>query len=123
MGDSTAIPIFNQRVYAVVRQVPKGMVTTYGTIAAALGDPKKAREVGWALHAKPREESAAAYRVVNREGSLSGGWAFGSPDVQRGLLEAEGVGFLPDGRVDLSRHLWRPEGGAGSNLPIQPSLL
>lgn len=105
----TAPDPFSQRVYEMVSRVPQGMVTTYGAIASALGDPRKAREVGWALHAKPKEVAAPAHRVINREGRLSGGWAFGGPEVQRGLLEAEGVTFLPDGRVDLEKHLWRPE--------------
>lgn len=107
----SAIPNpFNHRVYEVVARVPSGRVTTYGAIAAALGDPRKAREVGWALYAKPKEVASPAHRVINREGKLTGGWAFGSPEVQRGLLESEGVTFLPDGRVDLEKHLWRPEG-------------
>ena len=99
---------FNLLVYRVVCRIPSGMVTTYGAIAAFLGDPRKAREVGWAPHAKPEDVAAPCHRVVNREGRLTGGWAFGSPEVQRALLEAEGVGFLPCGRVDLSVHLWRP---------------
>lgn len=101
---------FNHLVYDIVRQVPSGRVTTYGAVAEALGDPRKAREVGWALNANPTDDRCPAHRVVNREGRLSGGWAFGSPDIQRDLLEAEGVTFLPDGRVDLERHLWKPDG-------------
>lgn len=119
----TAPDSFNQRVYAVVRRIPRGMVTTYGTIARALGDPRKAREVGWALHSKPKEVVAPAHRVINREGRLSGGWAFGSSEVQRGLLEAEGVRFLPDGRVDLAIHLWWPEECKGASDPSQPFLI
>ncbi len=102
------IPPFNRLVYALVDRIPRGMVTTYGALAMSLGDPRKAREVGWALHAKPKEVAAPAHRVVNREGRLSGGWAFGGQEVQRALLEAEGVTFLPDGRVDMARHLWDP---------------
>ncbi len=113
---------FNQKVYEIVAQVPLGMVTTYGAIAAALGDPRKAREVGWALHAKPEGVDAPAHRVINREGRLSGGWAFGGPEVQRGLLEAEGVTFLDDGRVDLERHLWRAEGCADTDESHQSRL-
>ena len=113
---------FNQMVYQLVRQIPKGRVTSYGAIARALGDPRKAREVGWALYAKPEGEAAPAHRVVNREGKLSGGWAFGSPDVQRKLLEAEGVGFLPDGSVDLSTHMWWPDDNESHSESAQPSL-
>lgn len=116
-------PSFNQIVYEIVRRIPDGKVTTYGAIAAALGDPRKAREVGWALNSKPKDEPAPAHRVVNREGRLSGGWAFGSPDVQRGLLEADGVTFLPDGRVDLARHLWTPDEEAQDEGEQQERLL
>ena len=97
---------FQARVYALVQRVPEGTVTTYGAIAAALGDPRKAREVGWALKTMPDGVDAPAHRVVNREGRLSGGWAFGGPEVQRRLLEFEGVRFLGDGCVDLAHHLW-----------------
>jgi methylated-DNA-protein-cysteine methyltransferase related protein len=100
---------FNARVYALVREIPEGMVTTYGALATALGDSRKAREVGWALKATPEELNVPCHRVVNREGQLSGGWAFGGPEVQRHLLELDGVHFLDDGRVEMVRHFWRPE--------------
>ncbi|MHB1130767.1 MAG: MGMT family protein [Chloroflexota bacterium] len=100
---------FNARVYALVRLVPEGMVTTYGALAAALGDPRQAREVGWALKALPEGSDVPAHRVVNRDGQLSGGWAFGGPEVQRHLLEMEEVHFLAEGGVDMVRHFWRPQ--------------
>lgn len=112
---------YNQRVYEITRSVPEGRVTTYGAIAAALGDPRKAREVGWALNANPKDDPAPAHRVVNKEGRLSGGWAFGSSDVQRALLEAEGVTFLPDGRVDMARHFWDP-GDDSSEPPVDEGM-
>jgi methylated-DNA-protein-cysteine methyltransferase-like protein len=83
--------------------VPRGRVITYGAIARLLGDPRKAREVGWAMAASPA--GVPAQRVVNARGEISGGAA----RTRRGLLEADGVGFLPDGRVDLDRYLWLPE--------------
>lgn len=101
-------PAFNAQVYELVRGVPEGRVTTYGALAVAMGNPRKAREVGWALKGMPESVDAPAHRVVNREGRLSGGWAFGGPEVQRRLLEDEGVAFLEDGRVDMSRHFWDP---------------
>ena len=110
-------PAFNQRVYQITRRIPEGRVTSYGAIAAALGDPRKAREVGWALNVNPRDDPAPAHRVVNKEGKLSGGWAFGAPEVQRGLLEAEGVTFLRDGRVDMARHFWDPSKGSPDPEP------
>jgi methylated-DNA-protein-cysteine methyltransferase related protein len=109
---------FRDRVYTLVSQVPLGMVTTYGAIARALGDPRKAREVGWALASMPEVCSSPAHRVVNRVGELSGGWAFGAPEVQRRLLEAEGVDFTDDDRVDMRHHFWSP--GDGESAPHDP---
>lgn len=97
---------FYEEVYELVRQVPAGRVITYGTIALVLGRPTWARQVGWAL-AAPHVE-IPAHRVVNAVGALSGGWAFGAPEVQRGLLEDEGVEFDASGRVPLDRYLWQP---------------
>ena len=96
------------RVYHLVASVPYGRVATYGQIAVLLGDPRAARTVGWALHSNPYPGVVPCHRVVNKEGELSGGFAFGGAERQRSLLKEEGVRFLPDGRVDLERHLWRP---------------
>ena len=98
---------FADRVYELVRRVPRGRVISYGAGARALGEPGKAREVGWALHRCPPD--VPAHRVVNREGRLSGGWAFGAPEVQRLRLEAEGVRFGEPERCDLDRYGWAPE--------------
>jgi methylated-DNA-protein-cysteine methyltransferase-like protein len=100
---------FPRQVYAIVASVPAGRVITYGAIAHLLGDPRKAREVGWAMAATPDQTPPVpAHRVINARGELSGGPAFGGYAVQRALLEAEGVQFLADGRVDLDRFLWLP---------------
>src|SRR6266513_1151531 len=100
---------FPRQVYAIVRRVPRGRVITYGAIASGLGDPRKARQVGWAMAATPRDKpKIPAHRVINARGELSGGPAFGGYDVQRRMLEAEGVVFEADGRVDLERYLWLP---------------
>jgi len=94
---------FPQQVYALVRQVPKGRVITYGAIARVLGDPRKAREVGWAMAVC--DGSVPAHRVVNARGEVAGG----ATAERRKRLEADGVRFSPDGRVDLDRYLWLPE--------------
>jgi methylated-DNA-protein-cysteine methyltransferase related protein len=101
---------FYQEVYEIVRAVPSGRVTTYGAIARALGMVHGARQVGWAMAAidSDVEPPVPAHRVVNAHGALSGGWAFGHPDVQRGLLEDENVVFTADGRVPLESYLWEP---------------
>lgn len=101
-------PAFPERVYRVVRTIPRGKVTTYGTIAAVLGDRRAARMVGWAMRTCPPDVSAVAHRVVNRYGQLSGGWAWGHPDVMKHLLVEEGVTFVDEYQVDLKAHLWIP---------------
>ena len=94
---------FPKRVYAIVRQVPAGYVITYGAIAHLLGDPTKAREVGWAMAVCGPD--IPAQRVINSRGEVSGGHA---PE-RRKMLEAEGVSFSKAGRVDLDRYLWLPD--------------
>lgn len=95
---------FHERVYDVVRGVPEGSVTTYGDVAAALGSPRVARHVGWALAAL-RDDDVPWHRVINSRGQISGGAERGT--LQRALLEAEGIAFTAAGRVDLRRFRWR----------------
>jgi methylated-DNA-protein-cysteine methyltransferase related protein len=102
-------PGYFSRVYQIVSRIPAGKVATYGQIALLLGNPRGARTVGWALHSNPYPKVVPCHRVVNKEGELSGGFAFGGGEKQRSFLEEEGVHFLPDGRVDLKGHLWQPE--------------
>ena len=98
---------FFERTYELVRQIPRGRVASYGQIAAMLGQPRKARFVGFAMHASPGQAAGVpCHRVVFKDGSLAAGYAFGGPSVQRQLLEEEGVVFLPDGRVDMSTCRW-----------------
>lgn len=101
---------FVERVYVVVARIPPGHVTTYGRIARALGSPRSARMVGWALNSCPTERDLPAHRVVNRNGVLTGALHFGHPDVMRALLLAEDVTFLDEITVDLEKHLWDPAG-------------
>ncbi len=97
---------FFSRVYEVVRQIPPGFVATYGQVARLAGAPRNARLVGFALHANPEPGVIPCHRVVFADGRVSEGFAFGGPDVQRRLLEAEGVRFTADNRVDLGRYQW-----------------
>ncbi len=90
-------------VYEEVRLIPKGCVASYGYIACRLGNPRLSRVVGYALHVNPRPGEIPCHRVVMKDGSVSQGFAFGGPDVQKKLLADEGVTFLPDGRVDMSK--------------------
>ena len=94
------------RIYAVVRAIPRGKVATYGQVARLAGNPRWSGVVGYALHVNPDPEGIPCYRVVDRMGRTSKAFAFGGSDVQRALLEADGVQFLPDGRVDLAACQW-----------------
>ena len=101
------IPSFYQRVYAIVQQIPRGKVTTYGAIAEVLGMKRSSRMVGQALNAVPKDLEVPAQRVINRMGALSGAHHFGGYDIMRGLLVKEGVRFK-DERVDMESHFWDP---------------
>ncbi|HEU5432429.1 MAG TPA: MGMT family protein [Thermomicrobiales bacterium] len=115
-----ASPEFAAAVYAIVARIPPGRVTTYGRIARALGEPRAAREVGWALMNVPAESDLPCHRVVNREGRLTGGWAFGQPEIMRCLLADEGVPFVEAEQVDLERCVWDP--GDDERERRQPAL-
>ncbi len=91
-----------ERIYAVVKTISAGRVATYGMVAMLAGNPRWARVVGYALHVNPQPGIIPCHRVVNRFGETAPGFAFGGGDVQRDLLEAEGVVFGADGRIDLS---------------------
>ncbi len=94
------------RVFALVRACPAGRVTTYGWIAKALGYPRGARMIGWIMN--EAAGGVPAQRVINSKGELTGSWAFGQRGRMRQLLEAEGIIFSPDERVDLKRYGWDP---------------
>lgn len=96
-----------ERIYAVVRRVPRGRVATYGQIAEIAGLPGHARQVGYALHALPRGTRVPWHRVMNARGQISLRRAEGADILQRILLEQEGVGFDLAGRVSLKRFRWR----------------
>jgi len=96
------------RIYAAVRRIPPGRVATYGQIARIAGRVG-ARQVGYALHAL-NDESVPWHRVINARGAISLGGEAG--EVQRAMLEGEGVVIDPRGRVDVKRYRW--EVGLGS---------
>src|SRR6266496_6638950 len=92
------------RVFALVRACPVGRVTTYGWLAKALGYPRGARMIGWFMNETP--DGVPAQRVINSKGELSGSWAFGQRGRMRSMLEAEGIVFSADERVDMKRYGW-----------------
>ncbi len=97
-----------ERVWAVVRRIPRGRVATYGQVAALAGLSGQARQVGYALHALPGEGLAPWHRVVNARGAISLPPGGGADVTQRLRLEREGVRFDARGRIDLARFGWRP---------------
>ncbi|MBJ18022.1 MAG: MGMT family protein [bacterium] len=96
------------RVYDVVRGVPRGNVATYGQVAALAGMPGAARQVGWALAAMGPDDDAPWHRVINARGEISPRGARDVEDLQRALLESEGVSFDTGDRVDLGEYGWQP---------------
>ncbi|MEX0813099.1 MAG: MGMT family protein [Chitinophagales bacterium] len=102
-------PTFFEKVYDLVRLVPKGRVTSYGAIAKAIGSAKSSRMVGWAMNNSHREiPPVPAHRVVNRNGLLTGKMHFRHPDQMQKLLEKEGVKVADDKVVDFKNKFWDP---------------
>jgi methylated-DNA-protein-cysteine methyltransferase related protein len=100
---------FFEQVFEVVRQIPKGKVTSYGAIAAALGAKSSARMVGWALNGAHKiKPKVPAQRVVNRMGLLTGKIHFEYPEQMQELLEKEGVQIKDDQVVDFQEKFWDP---------------
>ena len=98
---------FFERVYEAVKQIPRGCVATYGQIACAVGAPRCARQVGFALHANPQPIVIPCHRVVNRFGRLTPAFAFGGAETQADWLKKEGVTVRDDYTVDLEKYLYR----------------
>ncbi len=119
MGD------FANRVFGVVRRIPRGKVATYGQVGRLIGAPRAARYVGYALHANPEPGTdpgcIPCHRVVFKDGRMATGFAFGGPDEQRKMLAEEGIAFDDEGRVLMEQFQWdgRPE-SADDDLPLAP---
>lgn len=97
-----------ERIYAVVRRIPRGRVATYGQVAELAGLPGGARQVGYALHALRDGSRVPWQRVLNARGRVSFRSLPGWESVQQRMLESEGIRFDANGRMDLARHRWRP---------------
>jgi methylated-DNA-protein-cysteine methyltransferase-like protein len=97
--------VFQQRVLEIVRAIPRGHVLTYGQVAALADTPRAARQVGRILYAYGR--TVPWQRVINYYGGLST-YKVGSGELQRALLEKEGVIFKMDGTLDLKKYQWQP---------------
>ena len=101
-------PTFYDRVYELVRQVPPGKVTTYGNVALYLGSPMAARAVGYALNALQPGNNVPWWRVINAQGAIVLKRRGANADLQRALLEREGITFDANDRTDLARYRWWP---------------
>jgi len=98
-----------QRIYAIVSCIPKGKVATYGQIATLAGYPGQARQVGYALHNLPENLDIPWQRVINAMGQISSRVDPVFEEIQQQILEAEGIRFGPNGRIDLLLYQWIPE--------------
>jgi methylated-DNA-protein-cysteine methyltransferase-like protein len=103
-------------IWTVVRKVPRGRVATYGQIAELAGLEGHARQVGYALHNLPAKSNVPWHRVVNAKGEISARTGGDSHELQRMLLEAEGVEFDAKGRMDLRVFGWKKKGSQALRL-------
>lgn len=111
---------YRERVYEIVRQIPKGRVMTYGQIAEILGEGYTARTVGYTMHGAP--DGVQWQRVINSQGKCSTGRMTMPVNLQQNILESEGVKFSESGKCDLEEYRWFPKGFEPED-DIQPSLL
>lgn len=117
LADETS---YREKVYDLVRQIPRGRVMTYGQIAEILGEGYTARTIGYVMHGADTE-SVPWQRVINAQGKCSTGKMTLPVNLQQSILESEGIKFDAAGKCDLSSVLWSPD---GSHFPEEkpPSL-
>lgn len=94
-----------EKIYEVVKKIPKGKVATYGQVAALAGNRRWARVVGYALHSNPDSKTIPCYRVVTKDGKPSNAFVFGGVNEQIHLLAEDGIEFV-DGTVDMKKYQW-----------------
>lgn len=118
--DHTNDKKYRERVYEIVRQIPKGRVMTYGQIAMILGEGYTARTTGYAMHGA--DDGVPWQRVINSQGACSTAKMTLPTNLQQDMLEGEGIVFNEKGRCDLGEYQWFPEGFEAEE-DVQPSLL
>ncbi|SHK89191.1 methylated-DNA-protein-cysteine methyltransferase related protein [Anaerocolumna jejuensis DSM 15929] len=96
-----------QKIYEIVADIPEGRVATYGQIAWMAGRPNAPRVVGYAMSRVPFDLDLPCHRVVNKAGEMAPDHVFGSGQLQRSLLEKEGITFLENGCIDMKKCQWR----------------
>jgi methylated-DNA-protein-cysteine methyltransferase-like protein len=98
------------KIYAIVRKIPKGKVTSYGAIADTIGTKTTSRMVGWAMNAShSATPKVPAHRVVNRNGLLTGRHHFATPTLMQELLEAEKIEIKDNQIINFEKHFWKPQ--------------
>jgi methylated-DNA-protein-cysteine methyltransferase related protein len=107
MDESASTPAFKARVLSVLVRIPEGRVMTYGSLAVAAGKPGNARQVGDLLRGLSSATDFPWQRVINSQGRIST-YKVGTGELQRALLESEGIAFNSSGRCNLSRLNWFP---------------
>ena len=108
-------PGYRERVYQIVRTIPRGRVMTYGQLAEILGEGYTPRTVGFVMHSS--SDKTPWHRVINAQGAVSTGKVVLPHDKQQRMLEAEGVTFNERGRCELKNYLWIPETGSSKAAP------
>ena len=103
-----AMGAFSDKAFDIVRRIPRGRVMSYGAVARAIGEPRKSRFVGYAMRNNPDQDIYPCHRVVFKDGAICDSYVFGGPEVQKHLLEQEGVPFLDDTHVDMAKCAWTP---------------
>jgi len=98
---------FQKQVIRIIKKIPRGKVATYGQIAAVAGNPRAARQVVRALHTSSEKENLPWHRVINSKGQISLKPGYGY-ELQKALLEDEGIAFDERDTIDLNRFLWSP---------------
>ena len=93
-----------QKIYTVVKKIPKGKVASYGQVATAAGNPHWSRVVGYALHVNPDPENIPCFRVVTKDGFLSDAFAFGGKSEHARLLEKDGIKVIDGTRVSMEEY-------------------
>jgi len=96
---------FQEKVKDIIRNIPEGKVATYGLIAAMAGNPRAARQVVRILHTSSAKDNLPWHRVINSKGGISLKPGHGY-EIQKGLLEREGIAFDADDIIDFDRYLW-----------------
>jgi methylated-DNA-protein-cysteine methyltransferase-like protein len=100
-------PSFSDKVKKIIKTIPPGRVSTYGQIAAYAGDPRGARQVSWVLYSSSRKDDLPWHRVVNSKGQIS--LRGSGHEMQKALLQQEGIRFDETDTIDLDIYLWQPE--------------